>query len=186
MGRRLGDWNLFLIFSCSGPTEVIIILILFIVEMAPNLRDIAVRAMVIARVHYCSFWIIRALLDTALQGCSVAHLLGSGKGKRRHWQVKNPIKARAPPHGKSSRSGHGWQPGCAYCATRCTRSVAAHGTFRWRCIDGITSGEGEEAVLRLQQGRTFFTKCRHDGQEDEAPERQLSPRSGECTVKMTT
>jgi hypothetical protein len=50
-----------------GPTAVIIILIMFIVDMVRMLLDIIVRAVVIVHMGECGSWMFGALWDTAFQ-----------------------------------------------------------------------------------------------------------------------
>jgi hypothetical protein len=79
LGRSGGEWGLGLtdlakdqimeavryhliqLYQPVGPAAVIIILIMFIVGMVRMLLDIMVRAIVIAGVRGCAFWMFRAL-----------------------------------------------------------------------------------------------------------------------------
>jgi len=55
------------LYRLIGPAAVIVILVMFIVGMVRMLLDILVRAIVIARVRGCGFWMFGALWDTAFQ-----------------------------------------------------------------------------------------------------------------------
>jgi hypothetical protein len=58
-------YHLIPLYWLVEPAAVIIILVMFIVGMVRMLLEIMVRAMVIAHLHGCGFWMFGALWDTA-------------------------------------------------------------------------------------------------------------------------
>jgi hypothetical protein len=60
-------YQLIPLYRLIGPTAVMVILVMFIVWVARMLLDILVRAVIIAKVRGCGFWMFRALWDTAFQ-----------------------------------------------------------------------------------------------------------------------
>jgi hypothetical protein len=60
-------YQMILLYRLIGPATVIVILVMFIMGMVRMLLDILVRAIVIARVRGCGFWMFGALWDTPFQ-----------------------------------------------------------------------------------------------------------------------
>ncbi len=113
LGRSGGEWGLGLtelardqivnavgyrlisLYRLIGPTEVIVVLVMFIVGMARMLIDILVRAIIIARVRGWGFWMFGALCDTAFQVAVSPFRWAVEKGKEGAGQIRNQMEARA-------------------------------------------------------------------------------------------
>ena len=122
-GRSGGEWGLGLtdlakdqianavgyhlipLYRLVGPTAIIIIFIMFIVGGVRMLVDILVRAIVIARVRGCGFWLFGALWDTAFQVAVSPIRWAARKGREGAGRIKNQMEARAAYSGASGEHG---------------------------------------------------------------------------------
>jgi hypothetical protein len=113
LGRSGGEWGLGLtelardqilnavgyqlipLYRLIGPTAVIVILVMFIMGMARMLLDILVRAVIIARVRGCGFWMFGALWDTAFQVAVSPFRWAVEKGKEGAGRIRNQMEAQA-------------------------------------------------------------------------------------------
>jgi hypothetical protein len=124
LGRSGGEWGLSLtdlakenivdvlgyhlipLYWLVRPAAVIIILIMFIVGMVRMLLDIMVRAIVIARVRGCSFWMFGALWDTALLQVAISPIRWVvEKGWEGTGHNKNQMEARVAYTGVAGEIG---------------------------------------------------------------------------------
>jgi hypothetical protein len=124
LGRSRGQWGLGLtdltrdqivnavgyqlipLYRLISRTAVIVILIMFIVGMARMLLDILVRAVIIAKVRGCGFWMFGALWDTAFQVAVFPIRWAVEKGREGAGRIKNQMEAQAAytgvTHGEES------------------------------------------------------------------------------------
>ena len=123
LGRSRGEWGLGLtdlakdqianavgyhlipLYRLVGPTAIIIIFIMFIVGGVRMLVDILVRAIVIARVRGCGFWLFGALWDTAFQIAVSPIRWAARKGREGAGRIKNQMEARAAYNGSPGEHG---------------------------------------------------------------------------------
>ncbi len=93
------------LYRFIGPAAVIVILIMFIVVMVRMLLGILVRAIVIARVRGCGFWMFGALWDTAFQvAVSLIHW-AMEKGREGAERIKNQMEVCAAYAGEAQDTG---------------------------------------------------------------------------------
>jgi hypothetical protein len=97
----LWGYHLIPLYWLVGPTAVIIILIMFIVGMVRMLLDIIVRAIIIAWMCGCGFWMFGALWDTAFQVAVSPICLAMEKGREGAVRIKNQMEALAAYTGTS-------------------------------------------------------------------------------------
>ena len=97
----LWGYHLIPLYWLVGPTAVIIILIMFIVGMVRMLLDIIVRAIIIAWMRGCGFWMFGALWDTAFQVAVSPICWAMEKGREGAVRIKNQMEARAAYTGTS-------------------------------------------------------------------------------------
>ncbi len=88
-------YQLIPLYRLIGQTAVIVILVMFIVGMVRMLLDILVRAIVIARVRRCRFWMFGALWNTAFQVAVSPIHWAVEKGKEGDGRIKNQMEAWA-------------------------------------------------------------------------------------------
>ncbi len=92
-------YQLISLYRLIGPTAFIVILVMFIVEMARMLLDILVRAVIRVRVRGCGFWMFGALWDTAFQVAVSPFRWAVEKGKEGAGRIRNQMEARAADAG---------------------------------------------------------------------------------------
>ena len=123
LGRSGGEWGLGLtdlakdqiassvgyhlvpLYRLVGPTAIIIIFVMFIVGGVRMLVDIFVRAIVIARVRGCGFWLFGALWDTAFQIAVSPIRWAARRGREGAGRIKNQMEARAAYNGSAAENG---------------------------------------------------------------------------------
>jgi hypothetical protein len=100
----LWGYHLVTLYQLVGPTAVIIILIMFVVGIV-RMLDIMVRAICIARMRGCWFWMFGALWDTAFQVAVSPICWAMEKGREGASRIKNKMEAEAAYTGRSRDAG---------------------------------------------------------------------------------
>jgi hypothetical protein len=116
LGKSGGEWGLGLtdhtqdqivnavgyqlipLYRLIGPAAVIVILVMFILGMVRMLLDILVRAIVIARVRGCGFWMFGALWDTTFQVAVSSIPWAVEKGREGAGRIQNQMVAKGSIH----------------------------------------------------------------------------------------